>query len=299
MKDSRMAVSRLALASALSLSLAVSMTPTAVGAQSVDLSKWSPEYIRSIAGTETVDTAADCSKVDAARLQGQGQRLVDRAERRLARHRPQGARGVLGRLEGDLSEHRDRLPEHRLQPAARQAAHRDARQRRADGGAAADPRRRRVRLEGLLPGAEARGRRLSDRGLLARRDQVGDVRRHGLRHPDQQRDHGADLERRHLRARRARPGEPAEDLGRRRRLLEDRSTTSSGSPATASWRSRTPATRRSASCRSSGPMAAARSTRRPTSRPTRRSGSTTRAPRRRCRPPTTCTCATSRCRPRR
>ena len=58
-----MAVSRLALASALSLSLAVSLTPAAVGAQSVDLSKWSPEYIRSIAGTETVDTAADCSKV--------------------------------------------------------------------------------------------------------------------------------------------------------------------------------------------------------------------------------------------
>ncbi|HEV7719502.1 MAG TPA: extracellular solute-binding protein [Arsenicitalea sp.] len=32
-------------------------------AQDVDLSKWSPEYIRSIAGTEKVDTAAECSKV--------------------------------------------------------------------------------------------------------------------------------------------------------------------------------------------------------------------------------------------
>jgi len=32
-------------------------------AQSVDISKWSPEYIRSIAGTETVDTAADCAKI--------------------------------------------------------------------------------------------------------------------------------------------------------------------------------------------------------------------------------------------
>ena len=32
-------------------------------AQSVDLSKWSPEYVRSIAGTEEVDTAGDCSKV--------------------------------------------------------------------------------------------------------------------------------------------------------------------------------------------------------------------------------------------
>lgn len=36
---------------------------TASYAQSVDLSKWSPEYIRSIAGTEEVDTAGDCSKI--------------------------------------------------------------------------------------------------------------------------------------------------------------------------------------------------------------------------------------------
>ncbi|MGV8855233.1 MAG: extracellular solute-binding protein [Devosia sp.] len=36
---------------------------TSAYAQSVDLSKWSPEYIRSIAGTEEVDTAAACSKV--------------------------------------------------------------------------------------------------------------------------------------------------------------------------------------------------------------------------------------------
>ena len=32
-------------------------------AQSVDLSQWSPDYIRSIAGTEEVDTAADCAAV--------------------------------------------------------------------------------------------------------------------------------------------------------------------------------------------------------------------------------------------
>lgn len=38
------------------------MTTTAF-AQSVDLSQWSPEYIRSIAGTATYDTAADCGKV--------------------------------------------------------------------------------------------------------------------------------------------------------------------------------------------------------------------------------------------
>ena len=60
-----------------------------------------------------------------------------------------------------------------------------------DGGAAADPGRRRVRRQGLSAGAEARGRRLLDRGLLARRDEVGDLGRQDLRHPDQQRDDGA------------------------------------------------------------------------------------------------------------
>lgn len=29
----------------------------------VDLSKWSPEYVRSIAGTQEFDTAASCGKV--------------------------------------------------------------------------------------------------------------------------------------------------------------------------------------------------------------------------------------------
>jgi multiple sugar transport system substrate-binding protein len=37
------------------------MAPVAGMAQSVDLSQWSPEYIRSIAGTATFDTAADCA----------------------------------------------------------------------------------------------------------------------------------------------------------------------------------------------------------------------------------------------
>ena len=38
-------------------------TTSASYAQSVDLSKWSPDYVRSIAGTEEVDTAAECAKV--------------------------------------------------------------------------------------------------------------------------------------------------------------------------------------------------------------------------------------------
>ena len=49
---------------AMLMSSTMVLTATTAGyAQSVDLSKWSPEYIKSIAGTEEVDTAADCSKV--------------------------------------------------------------------------------------------------------------------------------------------------------------------------------------------------------------------------------------------
>jgi multiple sugar transport system substrate-binding protein len=40
-----------------------SLMSTTVYGQAVDLSQWSPEYIRSIAGTETFDTAADCGAV--------------------------------------------------------------------------------------------------------------------------------------------------------------------------------------------------------------------------------------------
>ena len=40
-----------------------SLMSTTVYAQSVDLSQWSPEYIKSIAGTATYDTAADCGAV--------------------------------------------------------------------------------------------------------------------------------------------------------------------------------------------------------------------------------------------
>ena len=39
------------------------LSTTSAYAQSVDLSKWSPEYIRSIAGTEEFDTAGACSKI--------------------------------------------------------------------------------------------------------------------------------------------------------------------------------------------------------------------------------------------
>jgi multiple sugar transport system substrate-binding protein len=58
----------------------------------------------------------------------------------------------------------------------------------------------------------------------------------------------------------------------------------------------TPVTRHSGSCPSFGPLAGARSTRRPRRRTTSRSGSTTLARKPRCRPWSTCMSATNRCR---
>jgi multiple sugar transport system substrate-binding protein len=48
---------------AATMTVAMLGSTTASFAQSVDLSKWSPEYIKSIAGTEEVDTAKDCSAI--------------------------------------------------------------------------------------------------------------------------------------------------------------------------------------------------------------------------------------------
>ena len=50
---------------ALTMSTAMAVAPITASAadMKIDLSKWSPEYVRSIAGTETFDTAKQCSKV--------------------------------------------------------------------------------------------------------------------------------------------------------------------------------------------------------------------------------------------
>jgi multiple sugar transport system substrate-binding protein len=53
--------SKTGLAALMTTSLVAAPLP--VFAQSVDLSQWSPEYIRSIAGTATFDTAGDCGSV--------------------------------------------------------------------------------------------------------------------------------------------------------------------------------------------------------------------------------------------
>ena len=44
-------------------SIASLISPPALAEPPVDLSKWSPEYVRSIAGTEEFDTAEACGKV--------------------------------------------------------------------------------------------------------------------------------------------------------------------------------------------------------------------------------------------
>ena len=56
-------LSKLKSATALVMATGVILAPLPVFAQSVDLSQWSPEYIRSIAGTTEVDTAGHCAGV--------------------------------------------------------------------------------------------------------------------------------------------------------------------------------------------------------------------------------------------
>ena len=56
--------SGVAIRGAVLAAIAVSMTATsALAAPPVDLSKWSPDYVKAIAGTKEFDTAADCAKV--------------------------------------------------------------------------------------------------------------------------------------------------------------------------------------------------------------------------------------------
>ena len=56
-------VRRRALASAIAVLTTASLMSTTVFAQSVDLSQWSPDYVKSIAGTKDFDAAQDCGAV--------------------------------------------------------------------------------------------------------------------------------------------------------------------------------------------------------------------------------------------
>ena len=156
----------------------------------------------------------------AARLQGAPDVLVSGRVRGRPRPAAPVLQGFLRGLPQDLSEHRARgtgLTYNDLLDKFRTALL---------GNAA--PMAVRLQIlggtefaaKGYLRAAQARGRRLVDRGLLARRHEGGDLGRRDLRHPDQQRDDGAHLERRHLQACRSRSGQAAGNLGRRRRLLQ-------------------------------------------------------------------------------
>ena len=140
--------------------------------------KWSPEYVKSIAGTEKFDTAGRLRRGRAERLHRPlsywytGPFEADpRSARRQDKAFWEAFKATYPNIDPDVQSHR-------LQRAARQVPHRAARQCRADGDPPADPRRRRVRRQGLPPAAEARGRRLPTRRLLARRPQVGDLGGH-------------------------------------------------------------------------------------------------------------------------
>lgn len=55
---------------AIAVSVTVSLLGSTAYAQSVDLSQWSPEYVKSIAGTETFDTAAHCNTITPTDYEG-------------------------------------------------------------------------------------------------------------------------------------------------------------------------------------------------------------------------------------
>ena len=248
------AVLRGAVSTALVASL---MSTSALAAPPVDLSKWSPEYVRSIAGTQDFDTAADCAKVTPLDYKGrltfwyQG---VFEGDPDLLRQYYKDFFETFRKTYPNIQLEEQALTYNDLLDKFRTALLGNA---APMVGPPANPGRHRVRRQGLSAAAQARGRRLFDRGFLARRHEGGDLGRRDLRHPDQQRDDGVHLERRHLQAGRASIRTRRRQPGTTSSTIPSRSTTSSAWPATASSPARTPATRRSASCRSSGPMAAA------------------------------------------
>ena len=155
-----------------------------------------------------------------ARLQGAPDVLVSGRVRRRPRPAAPVLQGFLRVLPQDLSKHPARGTGSHLQRPARQVPHRAPWQCRANGGPPANPGWNRVRLQGLSGATQARGRRLVDRGLLARRHEGRDLGWCGLRYPHQQRDDGADLERRYLQACGSRSGQGAGNLGRCRHVLQ-------------------------------------------------------------------------------
>ena len=148
-----------------------------VGAPPVDLSKWSPEYVRSIAGTEEFDTAADCAKVTPLDYKGrltfwyQG---VFEGDPDLLRQYYKDFFETFRKTYPNIELEEQALTYNDLLDKFRTALLGNA---GADGGPPADPRRHRVRRQGLSGAAQARGCRLFDRGFLARRHEGRDLGR--------------------------------------------------------------------------------------------------------------------------
>ena len=140
-----------------------------VGAPPVDLSKWSPEYVRSIAGTEDFDTAAECGKVTPLDYKGrltfwyQG---VFEGDPDLLRQYYKDFFETFRKTYPNIQLEEQALTYNDLLDKFRTALLGNA---GADGGPPADPGWHRVRLQGLSGAAQARGCRLVDRGFLARR----------------------------------------------------------------------------------------------------------------------------------
>ena len=241
------------------------------GAPVIDVSKWSPEYVDSIAGTIEVDTAAECAKVVPLDYKGHLTYWYVGPERGLD-PAPAQARGrVLGGLRQDLPEHHGREAEHRLQRHPDQAPDGGAGPGGTDGGPPDAALGCRVRRQGPARRAQARGCRLPVGRLLAAGDELGQLAGQAVRHPDQQRDHGVHLERADLRGGRARSREGRPPPGPTSSPTPSRSRRRRARTATAWWPASMPATRPTGSCRRPGPMAAGPWTRPSPIRPTRRS----------------------------
>ena len=259
------AVLRGAVSTALMASL---MSSSALAAPPVDLSKWSPEYVRSIAGTKDFDTAADCGKVTPLDYKG---RLTFWYQGVF-----EGDPDLLRQYYKDFFEtFRKTYPNIQLEEQALTYNDLLDKFRTALLGNAAPMV---VRLQ-ILGGTEFASKgylqplKPEDVGYSTEDFWPGAMKAvtwdgRDLRHSDQQRDDGVHLERRHLQACRPRSGQGRRQPGTTSSSIPSRSTTSSGLPATASSLARTPAIRLTASCRSSGPMAAASSTKPPRTRPT-------------------------------
>ena len=219
-------VARRLLSYCAGLALAVGLgNPGAALAQSapaVDLAKWTPEYIKSIAGTIEVDTAAECAKVVPLDYKG---RLTywyvgpNEASPPLEHQIDAEFWAAFAKTYPNITVEKQNLE---LQRDARQAAHRGPRQAprrwwrscRSSGASSSPPR---ATCSELQP--EDVGYTTSE--FWPGRHEVGHLGRQDLRRADQQRDDGVHLERRDLRGGRARSGEGAAGhLGRRGRLLQ-------------------------------------------------------------------------------